>query len=129
MTEQVAEAVIVYAEFRDGYWYTSDDSPTDRQIMSETLDGLIHAVNVNLPGIEAKVVYRLPEEMLGLEEAAIAAEERVKEAQKQARLARLRYESAFQRLGISVADTSRILGLEPQTVKNNWSTYKRLERE
>jgi hypothetical protein len=132
MTEQVT----VYAEFRDGWWFTSDDSPTTRQIVSENLDGLKHAVSVHMPGVEVEVISRVPDELTSLaadveslEKAVRELEKQLKELRKQARLAELRYEAGYQSLGVAAADAAVILEIDKQTVQNNWTTYKRLMRE
>jgi hypothetical protein len=132
----VTEQVTVYAEFRNGYWYTSDDSPTARQIVSKNLDGLTHAVSVHMPEVDVKVIPRIPGELTSLaadvesmEKAVGKLEDQLSELRKQARLAELRYEAGYQSLGVAAADAAVILEIDKQTVQNNWTTYKRLMRE
>lgn len=128
MTEQ---RIVVYAEFRDGYWYTSDDSPIDRQIVSQRFGDLWKAVEQRMQDAVVEVVPRLPDELVELRRLITVAEEEVerlkeelKEARGDVRLARFRYHAGFRAAGISAEDAGAILDMNPKTLANRWSIYR-----
>lgn len=125
----MAEQTVVYVEWRDGWWQTSDDAPTSRQITAKRWDDMLEAVERDLDTRDVLVKAHPPKESAKVIPELDKANEELEQAVRRRWLARLRFEAGFRAAGIPAVDAAKILGMNPRTLRNHWYELARLDRE